>query len=199
MFVHFAGVNLMENEFKRRKIDNERKLRNTLLCLIINMFFQMWIAYVGIDNIMLMFEMMLVFIKISDYQRKLLLEFGRTTITFLPMVVLVMCNIKAKKLNKESQKVRDEEMEFLCKKAFEENKHEIDSLLEEGRCLSRAELINCLNKTKTELVKAEKNNKFKCPSLDILMLNYLQDGLEDILFPSVVEEEKKEYIKVRKK
>lgn len=189
----------MENEFKNRKLENEKKSKRILLCLFLNIFFQLGIAYVNINNVMFMIEMMLSFIMVPEWQRMLYLDLGSVIMAFWPIVVTVMCNIKIVQLNKERQKIREEEIEYLCNKAFEENKHKFAEILEDGRNMSRSEQMAFLNRIKDNIVKAENNNKFKCKSADILMLNYLQDELEDILFPSVVEEERKEYTKVRKK
>lgn len=188
----------MENEIKKRKLDNERKIKKILLCLIFNMFFQFGISYVGINNVVLMLEAMLVFINVSEFKRDLLINLSSLLAVCLPMVVNIVCNINLFKLNKQRCEIREKEVEYLSKKAFEENKYKIDELLEEGKTLSRAGLINWLNATKAELLKAEEKNKFKCKTGDILLYDYLRDGLEDILFPSVDEKENG-YTKVRKK
>ena len=94
----------MENEFKNRKLENEKKSKRILLCLFLNIFFQLGIAYVNINNVMFMIEMMLSFIMVPEWQRMLYLDLGSVIMAFGPIVVTVMCNIKIVQLNKQKQK-----------------------------------------------------------------------------------------------
>lgn len=188
----------MEMNFKQRKSEIYKKEIKIMLVLFISLLFSLSSAYMGIENSLLMLEIVATILNVSEWQKEILIIFHNFVITSLPPIVTIYCNMEIFKLNKEFKEVRAEEIDFTCQKIFEDNKYKMDELLEQGKGLSRSELIDFLNTTKAELVKAEKNNKFKCKSPDILMLDYLQSGLEDMLFPSV-SKEKQGHSRARKK
>ena len=188
----------MEEKFKIKQREINKQYRIILLTTLACFAFMMSHIFIGLDNMMLISNVVLSVLNIPEWVRKILLSFGSLVITNLPIVITLLCHKKTLELNKESKKLQEEYVDYMCKKGFEENRYKVETLLEEFKDMPRKELIYFLNRTKDEIIKAEKNNKYKCETLDILMLNYLQDGLEDILFPPIVEENQG-YSRTRKK
>lgn len=170
----------------------------SLLIIILSSFGSWIIAFGGVENTFLLMEIMLRALQIDELQRELILASGRLLISMLPMTVSVLGNVKMYTLVKESKKLYAEEIDYLCKKMFEQKKPQIQELLENAERLPRSELMKILNMTKDQLMKIEKTKKVECKTSDELALDYLQSGLEDMLFPSVIDSEKG-YSRVRKK
>jgi len=189
----------MELEYKIRKNEINIQFKKVLLVLLFSVAWSFSMGYFGVDNSMLMMKIMLSVLGMPEWQRDTLVILGSLMMIYAPTVLTIICNIKIHKLNKEHEKLKIEEKSYLCNKIFEENKNKIDELLEQGKILSRKELMDILNTTKLELIKAEKKKKAKFKTVDELMLNYLQDGLEDILFPSVFDEKEKNYTRKKEK
>lgn len=188
----------MDEELKKRRADINKKTKLTKFLMVFLWLGAMSILATGADQTLLMIEVMLIMLRVELLERELLLFFGKTVMTMLPATIYLVGDRKLSELKGESKKLRSEEMKYLRKKKFEEEKEKVQELLETAQKLSRKEQMQLLNTVKDELTKMEKAYKTEIKSTDEYSLCYVQKELEDILFPSVVDGVK-DYTRAKKK
>ena len=177
-------------DFAKRKRELKGQTNKLFIILILNMILSLFLGSELSNYGLFLVEIFLNFVQIEEIYINLIIMSAQLISTFGPAAISLLCGIKMLETNKENEKIRLEEAKYLSMQIFEENKPKVDEILEEGEKISRKELMDLLNMTKTELMKRENIKNKKVVGPDELLLAYFQKELEDILFPSVNEEDK---------
>ena len=188
----------MDYELKKRRLDINKKLKVTILVALLSWLGTWAIAFSSVDNVFLILEVMLTMLQVNELPRELLLMGCRLLISWLPTIVYLIGGYKVSELIKESKKLQEEETSYMRKKQFEEQKPQVQEILAEVEKLSRSEQMEYLNMVKDKLNELEKAKKINLKSTDDFRLCYLERELEDMLFPSTVDDSES-YSRTRKK
>ena len=188
----------MLNEFRQKRKMINKKMKQFFLMWLFSFLWFFNMNYGGIDKLLLLLEVMRIVLQLDNISLEFLRMSGDLVLPLLPLSASVFFRIKMLETIKEREKIQIEETNYLNKMVFDEGKADIDDLLEQIKRLPRREQMKFLNTAKRELTNIEKNKKIKGQTSSELALNYLQDGLEDILFPPFTDD-KRDYVKTKKK
>ena len=180
----------MDMDLMERRQSINRRLKTSILLMILCWGLSLLLIYVDTNNIFLILEVMLMMFHFEEYEREFMLTSCRMLISVLPTIVHLVSFYKINDIMKESKNLHLEEIKYARKKRYEEERKGVQNFLNYAAKLSRSDQIELLNYIKDELRKIEKEYKTYTWSSDEYSLCYIQKELEDMLFPSIIEDEK---------